>query len=190
MDSSGPAREKGKAKAVARRTRARAKAKAKAKDNTKANTKAKAEANTEAKAKTNTEAKEKTDTEAKAECAPPPEKPRVLLACCGSICAAKFERVCSHFLEWAEVKVVLTRSALPYIGDQTFPDDLLACIDEHEWLTWKQIGDPVVHIELREWADIMVIAPLSLNTLGKVIKLCCFCLLHSTLSCDTNTIMH
>ena len=30
------------------------------------------------------------------------------------------------------------------------------------------MGDPVLHIELRNWADIFVIAPLDANTLGKL----------------------
>jgi phosphopantothenoylcysteine decarboxylase len=30
------------------------------------------------------------------------------------------------------------------------------------------MGDPVLHIELRDWADILVIAPLSAHTLAKV----------------------
>ena len=29
-------------------------------------------------------------------------------------------------------------------------------------------GDPVLHIELRKWADICVVAPLSANTLAKL----------------------
>ncbi|XP_032870758.1 phosphopantothenoylcysteine decarboxylase isoform X2 [Amblyraja radiata] len=33
---------------------------------------------------------------------------------------------------------------------------------------WKQKTDPVLHIELRRWADLMVIAPLDANTLGKI----------------------
>ncbi|TKY65578.1 Phosphopantothenoylcysteine decarboxylase [Spatholobus suberectus] len=40
--------------------------------------------------------------------------------------------------------------------------------DKHEWQIWNGIGDPVLHIELCRWADIMVIAPLSANTLGKI----------------------
>lgn len=40
--------------------------------------------------------------------------------------------------------------------------------DEDEWRGWKQVGDPVVHIELRRWADVFVIAPLSANTLAKL----------------------
>lgn len=33
---------------------------------------------------------------------------------------------------------------------------------------WKTIQDPVLHIELRRWADILVIAPLDCNTLAKI----------------------
>ena len=32
----------------------------------------------------------------------------------------------------------------------------------------SQRGDPVLHIELRKWADICLIAPLSANTLAKI----------------------
>ncbi len=30
------------------------------------------------------------------------------------------------------------------------------------------MGDPVLHIELRRWADVFVIAPLDANTLAKI----------------------
>ncbi|XP_064169775.1 phosphopantothenoylcysteine decarboxylase isoform X3 [Anguilla rostrata] len=33
---------------------------------------------------------------------------------------------------------------------------------------WKRRSDPVLHIELRRWADLLVIAPLDANTLGKI----------------------
>lgn len=33
---------------------------------------------------------------------------------------------------------------------------------------WKGRSDPVLHIELRRWADLMVVAPLDANTLAKV----------------------
>ncbi|KAJ8555755.1 hypothetical protein K7X08_013251 [Anisodus acutangulus] len=50
----------------------------------------------------------------------------------------------------------------------SLPNDVILYTDEEEWSTWKKIGDSVLHIELRRWADIMVIAPLSANTLGKI----------------------
>ena len=39
--------------------------------------------------------------------------------------------------------------------------------DEDEWRAWRQVGDEVLHIELRRWADALVLAPLSANTLAK-----------------------
>lgn len=40
--------------------------------------------------------------------------------------------------------------------------------DEDEWNTWKSRLDPVLHIELRRWADILVVCPLTANTLSKI----------------------
>lgn len=40
--------------------------------------------------------------------------------------------------------------------------------DADEWQNWREIKDPVLHIELRRWADIFVIAPLDANTLAKI----------------------
>ncbi|KAK6351798.1 hypothetical protein TWF718_004943 [Orbilia javanica] len=34
---------------------------------------------------------------------------------------------------------------------------------------WSKIGDPILHIELRRWADILIIAPLSANSLAKIV---------------------
>ncbi|XP_068927241.1 phosphopantothenoylcysteine decarboxylase isoform X2 [Petaurus breviceps papuanus] len=33
---------------------------------------------------------------------------------------------------------------------------------------WKCRSDPVLHIDLRRWADLLVVAPLDANTMGKV----------------------
>ena len=40
--------------------------------------------------------------------------------------------------------------------------------DFEEWDTWDDRGDPVLHIDLRNIADICVIAPCSANTLAKI----------------------
>ena len=39
---------------------------------------------------------------------------------------------------------------------------------EEEWRNWNRLGDPVMHIDLRDWADLLVIAPLSAHTLAKL----------------------
>lgn len=98
-----------------------------------------------------------------------PRRPRILLAASGSVAAIKFGNLCHCFSEWADVKAVATKSALHFIDSVTIPEDVILYTDEDEWSSWSKIGDNVLHIELRKWADLIVIAPLSANTLGKVL---------------------
>ncbi|CAE7546890.1 HAL3B, partial [Symbiodinium microadriaticum] len=42
----------------------------------------------------------------------------------------------------------------------------LCLYDEHEW-SWSGLGDPVLHIELRKWADVVVVAPASADIMAK-----------------------
>ncbi|RXH77761.1 hypothetical protein DVH24_039732 [Malus domestica] len=99
---------------------------------------------------------------------PAPRRPRILLAASGSVAAIKFGNLCHSFSEWAEVKAVATRASLHFIDRASLPKDVILYTDEDEWSTWNKMGDSVLHIELRRWADILVIAPLSANTLGKI----------------------
>ena len=39
---------------------------------------------------------------------------------------------------------------------------------EEEWHNYESLSQPVKHIELRSWADILLVAPLSAHTLGKL----------------------
>lgn len=41
-------------------------------------------------------------------------------------------------------------------------------VDQDEWDGWNQRNDPVLHIELRKLADLLLISPLSANTMAKV----------------------
>lgn len=97
-----------------------------------------------------------------------PRRPRILLAASGSVASIKFGNLCHSFAEWAEVRAVATRASLHFIDRASLPKDAVLYTDDDEWSSWNKIGDSVLHIELRRWADIMVIAPLSANTLGKV----------------------
>ncbi|KAI7732321.1 hypothetical protein M8C21_010060 [Ambrosia artemisiifolia] len=97
-----------------------------------------------------------------------PRKPRILLAASGSVAAIKFGTLCSCFSDWADVKAVATQAALHFIDRTKLPKDVILYTDEHEWSSWSKMGDGVLHIELRQWADVMVIAPLSANTLAKI----------------------
>ncbi|KAK7340144.1 hypothetical protein VNO77_20838 [Canavalia gladiata] len=99
----------------------------------------------------------------------PRKKPQVLLAACGCAAGVKFTLLCHCFLKWAEVRAVVTKSSLHFIDAISIPKDVFVFYDEHELCsTQKTIGDCVLHTELCKWADIMVIAPLSANTLAKI----------------------
>lgn len=82
--------------------------------------------------------------------------------------AIKFGILAESLSDWAEVKAVATKSALHFIDKVSLPVTVRLYTDEDEWSSWSKIGDNVLHIELRKWADAMVIAPLSANTLGKI----------------------
>ncbi|GLJ40575.1 hypothetical protein SUGI_0837560 [Cryptomeria japonica] len=95
-------------------------------------------------------------------------KPRIILAASGSVAAIKFGILAHSLCEWAEVKAVATKSALHFIDKTSLPANVNFYTDDDEWSSWSKIGDIVLHIELRQWADAMVVAPLSANTLAKV----------------------
>jgi phosphopantothenoylcysteine decarboxylase len=50
---------------------------------------------------------------------------------------------------------------------------------DEEWREWQRIGDPVLHIELRNWADVLLVSPLSAHCLAKFSHGLC----DDTLSC-------
>ncbi|KAG2294515.1 hypothetical protein Bca4012_066702 [Brassica carinata] len=99
---------------------------------------------------------------------PSSRKPRVLLAASGSVATIKFGNLCHCFTEWAEVRAVVSKSSLHFLDRLSLPQEVTLFTDEEEWSSWNKIGDPVLHIELRRWADVMVVAPLSANTLAKI----------------------
>ena len=98
----------------------------------------------------------------------PHSKPRIILAASGSVAAIKFGILADSLSDWAEVRAVATKSALHFIDRVSLPPSVKLYTDEDEWSSWSKIGDDVLHIELRKWADAMVVAPLSANTLAKV----------------------
>ncbi|XP_015961480.1 probable phosphopantothenoylcysteine decarboxylase [Arachis duranensis] len=95
-----------------------------------------------------------------------PRKPQVLLAACGCVAAVKFEVLCKCFSQWAEVRAVVTKASQKFVTE--FPKSVPVYTDEYELLSWRRLGDPVLHIDLANWAEIMVIAPLSADTLAKI----------------------
>lgn len=94
--------------------------------------------------------------------------PNVLVACSGSVAAIKIPEITSSLAAKCNVRLVTTVSAKHFFNMETLSKEVHIYTDEEEWDAWKGIGDPVVHIELRKWADVMLIAPASANTLAKI----------------------
>ena len=137
-------------------------------------------------------------------------RPRILLGLTGSVGSAVADKIFFSLSNVGEVKIVTTKWAEEFY-DFDFLSELSSVTwfkDEHEWMFRKDNtvddwdhptisfpgldgdckvsdfwtkGDPVLHIELRKWADVMVIAPLSANTLAKAANGMCDNLLTSVI---------
>ena len=68
-----------------------------------------------------------------------------------------------------EIRIAATERSLHFFDSQ---DERLKNYpifsDKNEWSAWSSRGDPVMHIELRNWADMIVLAPLCANSLAKI----------------------
>jgi phosphopantothenoylcysteine decarboxylase len=108
---------------------------------------------------------------------------KVLLGVTGSVAAIRTPQLHAELKRAGhQVKVVATQSSL-YFFDPSALDPLdatrpvrnpsIVVLDEDEW-PGQDAGrryerdEPVLHIELRRWADVFVIAPLDANTLAKL----------------------
>ena len=104
----------------------------------------------------------------------------VILGMTGSVASIKARELITKLAFLAaprlpSLKVVATKAAKHFFNWEELKKDLSSPSvsidfhsDEEEWRDWKKVGDPVLHIELRRWANILVIAPCSANTLAKL----------------------
>jgi phosphopantothenoylcysteine decarboxylase / phosphopantothenate---cysteine ligase len=93
---------------------------------------------------------------------------RILFGIGGGIAAYKVCHVVSALAKAkANVQVMLTDSAQAFVTPLTF-----ATLSRHAAYTdrdfWQPTHDRPLHIELGEWAELLVIAPLTANTLAKL----------------------
>ena len=96
---------------------------------------------------------------------------KLLIGVTGSVAAMKLPLLLQQLVskyEKIEIKVVLTSTSCHFIDLKGTPDNIIFYQDQDEWTSWKQLRDPILHIELRKWADIFLIAPLSANSLAKI----------------------
>lgn len=92
---------------------------------------------------------------------------RVLVGIGGGIAAYKVCEVISRLQAGGQVRVILTTAAQQFIAPLT-----VSTISRHRAYTdadfWQPIYSRPLHIELGEWAEVFIIAPLTANALAKL----------------------
>lgn len=120
-------------------------------------------------------------------------KTHLLLAASGSVATIKLPLILTTLLAahppaTLSIRLILTRAATHFLAGQAAEQPALASLldipgveaiylDEDEWgarggAVWTR-GAGVLHIELRRWAHLLAIVPLSANTLAKVVNGVC-----------------
>ena len=101
----------------------------------------------------------------------------VLLGATGSVAAIKTPALYEALRGAGHaVRVVATKAATYFFDPASLSstpdgarDPAIVSLDEDEWPGQRyERADPVLHIELRRWADVFLIAPLDANTLAKL----------------------
>lgn len=109
------------------------------------------------------------------------DKIHLLLCATGSVATIKIPNMINELAKHPHIaiRLIFTTSAKNFLQGQSEEQPSLMSIeklpnveaiyfDEDEWKEpWKR-GNKILHIELRRWADIMVIAPLSANEMAKI----------------------
>eukprot|EP00796_Vickermania_ingenoplastis_P005899 gene5899-4215_t len=119
------------------------------------------------------------DAEASGTQVPPPPQPpmppsiNVLILVTGSVAAIKLGLLLDQFEgERCSIRIAVTKSAYYFIhraqaSKNPIPFQSIVT-DDDEWRQWEVVSDAVVHIELRRWADVVLVAPLDANSLAKI----------------------
>ena len=109
------------------------------------------------------------------------KKKHLLLASSGSVATIKLPNILQGLSRYNDlsIRIVLTKVAENFLAGQSSEQPLLDSLhgiknvdgiyrDEDEWAKPWVRGGSILHIELRRWADILVIAPLSANSMAKM----------------------
>jgi phosphopantothenoylcysteine decarboxylase len=100
---------------------------------------------------------------------------RILLGVTGSVAALRTPALYEELrTSGHQVRIVATEPSLFFFDpsalspSETEEGNGPVFRDRDEWLgTIYRRGDPVLHIEFRKWADLLIVAPLDANTLAK-----------------------
>ena len=96
---------------------------------------------------------------------------KVLICATGSVAAIKIPEIIpaikDRFKANVEIRLVPTAKALHFLPGFNKEKETELGIkiykDDDEWSSWNERGDPVLHIELRKWADILLIGSIVLK---------------------------
>lgn len=116
------------------------------------------------------------------------ENKNILLGVSGGIAAYKVLDLCSHLKKkGANLKIIMTKSATEFIKPLSF-ETMGRCKVYTD--LFEGHHEEVHHIELAKWADLMLIAPASANTLAKMAYgIADNFLLSTYLACDKDVIV-
>lgn len=91
----------------------------------------------------------------------------ILLGITGSIAAYKAAELVSNLIKkGANVKVVMTKASTSFITEKT-----LECISKNSVMVDEsEYDDSFLHLDLSKWADIILVAPCTANSLNKIIS--------------------
>jgi len=108
-------------------------------------------------------------------------KKHLLLAASGSVATIKLPNIAQALSvhQSLSIRIIVTKSAEKFLVGQSAEQPIVKSLlelpnvdaiyqDEDEWTKPWIRGDGILHIELRRWAHLMVIAPLSANTMAKM----------------------
>lgn len=93
---------------------------------------------------------------------------KILLGVTGSVAATVTKKMVPALVTYGhDVRIVATRTSFYFWNREDV--DVPIFSEEEEWPGVAYVKDqPVAHIFLRDWADVLLIAPLTANTLGKM----------------------
>lgn len=98
----------------------------------------------------------------------------IILGITASVAAIKTVSLAEALNQFCHVRIVLTEKTEYFVKPEyeNFKKlNIPIYKDQDEWPPLNrpyQIGEPILHIEMRRWADCLLIAPLDANTLAKI----------------------
>ena len=108
-------------------------------------------------------------------------KKHLLLAASGSVATIKIPLIIDRLSHYdnLSIRLIFTKSAENFLAGQSKEQPILESLkdarnvdgtyyDEDEWSKPWIRGGGILHIELRRWANLLVIAPLSANSMAKM----------------------